>query len=116
MASLAERHCVACRGKTPALTEDQFAPLLAELEGWTVEDGRHLRKTYRLRDFRQAQELAHRIGWIAEEENHHPDLSLGWGRLEVTIWTHAAGGLTENDFVLAAKCDRAWKGLLADSR
>jgi len=75
-------------------------------DGWEIVENHHLRKTYRLPDFAQALALVNRIGAVAEAEDHHPDLYLAWGRVDVTIWTHKIGGLTESDFILAAKCDR----------
>ncbi len=108
MAGLAERTCVPCRGGVPPLTPEQIRPLLAQLEGWRVVDNHHLEKRYALNDFAQALELVNRIGAVAEEQGHHPDLYLAWGRVEVKIWTHKIDGLTESDFILAAKCDRAY--------
>jgi 4a-hydroxytetrahydrobiopterin dehydratase len=107
MASLADQQCVPCKGGVPPLTEAQIAPLLAQLEGWRVVDTHHLEKTYTLKNFTQALELVNRIGAIAEAQNHHPDIWLAWGRVGVTIWTHKINGLTESDFIFAAKCDRA---------
>jgi 4a-hydroxytetrahydrobiopterin dehydratase len=89
----------------PPLTEDEVRPLLAQLEGWRVVDNHHLEKTYRLRNFAEALELVNRIGAIAEQQKHHPDLYLAWAKVVVTVWTHKIDGLTESDFVLAAKCD-----------
>lgn len=106
--SLADRRCVPCRGGVPPLTAAEIAPLLAQIDAWTVVDGHHLEKTYRLQNFAAALELVNRIGAIAEEQNHHPDLLLAWGRVGVKIWTHKIDGLTESDFVFAAKCDRAF--------
>jgi 4a-hydroxytetrahydrobiopterin dehydratase len=108
VSALADRRCVPCRGGVPPLTADAIAPLLEELDGWRVADNHHLEKTYRLKNFAQALDLVNRIGAIAEAENHHPDLTLAWGRVGVTIWTHKIDGLTESDFVFAAKCDRAF--------
>lgn len=105
MPELAERACVPCRGGVPPLTAEEIKPLLAQLEGWTVADSHHLEKTYSLRDFATALDLVNRIGAVAESEQHHPDIYLAWGRVRVTIWTHKIDGLTESDFVLAAKCD-----------
>jgi 4a-hydroxytetrahydrobiopterin dehydratase len=107
MASLADRPCVPCRGGVPPLGPEQVAPLLAQLDAWTVVDNHHLEKTYRLPNFARALELVNAIGAIAEAENHHPDLTLAWGRVGVTIWTHKIDGLTESDFIFAAKCDQA---------
>ena len=102
-----------CEGDVAPLTEEQMAPLLSQLEGWQVEDAeghRQLVKTFRLRDFLGAVDLVNRITPVAEAEGHHPDLLVTWGRVRVQLWTHAAGGLTENDFVLAAKIDRVASG------
>lgn len=107
MASLADQQCIPCKGGVPPLTEAQIAPLLPQLEGWRVVDTHHLEKTYTLKNFAQALELVNRIGAIAEAQNHHPDIWLAWGRVGVTIWTHKINGLTESDFIFAAKCDRA---------
>lgn len=106
---LADRACVPCKGDTPPLTSEQWQPLLAEVRDWEVIDGHHLQRTYRLRDFATALELVNRIGAIAEEQFHHPDIELAWGRVGVKIWTHKIDGLTESDFVFAAKCDREFK-------
>jgi len=107
MADLAERNCVPCRGGVPALTADAIARLLAQLDGWRVVDEHHLEKRYALANFADALALVNRIGAIAEAQHHHPDLFLAWGVVGVTIWTHKINGLTESDFVLAAKCDAA---------
>ncbi|GIW71577.1 MAG: putative pterin-4-alpha-carbinolamine dehydratase [Planctomycetota bacterium] len=107
MSELADRQCVPCRGGVPPLDAAQIAPLLGQLEpGWQVIGGHHLQRRYRLKNFREALALANRIGELAEQQRHHPELRLGWGYLEVAIWTHKVDGLTESDFVLAAKCDR----------
>jgi 4a-hydroxytetrahydrobiopterin dehydratase len=107
--ALAEKSCVPCKGGVPPLTAEQQKPLLAALgpNGWTVANGHHLEKQYKFPDFAQALTFVNRIGAIAEEEGHHPDITLGWGKVGVTIWTHKIDGLTESDFVLAAKLDRA---------
>ncbi|HEX7408731.1 MAG TPA: 4a-hydroxytetrahydrobiopterin dehydratase [Candidatus Binatia bacterium] len=111
MAGLAERTCVPCRGGVPPLTPEQVAPLLAQLEGWKVVENHYLEKSYDLEDFAQALDLVNRIGAVAEEQGHHPDLFLTWGRVDVSIWTHKIDGLTESDFILAAKCDQACAGM-----
>jgi 4a-hydroxytetrahydrobiopterin dehydratase len=110
MAGLSEKTCIPCRGGIPPLTGEQIAPLLAQLEGWSVVSEHHLEKTYPLESFTAALDLANRIGQIAEEQGHHPDLHVSWGRLGVRIWTHKIDGLTESDFILAAKCDAARSG------
>lgn len=114
MASLAERTCIPCRGGVPPLTHEQLAPLVAQIDpAWEVReipDERRgsvtiLRRTYRFDDFAQAMAFALRVGELAEEQQHHPDLHVGWGKVTVEIWTHKIGGLTESDVVFAAKCD-----------
>jgi 4a-hydroxytetrahydrobiopterin dehydratase len=108
MAGLAERTCIPCRGGVPPLTPEQVAPLLAQLEGWKAVENHYLEKSYDLADFAQALALVNRIGAVAEAQGHHPDLFLTWGRVDVSIWTHKIDGLTESDFILAAKCDATY--------
>lgn len=114
MSDLAQRTCVPCRGGVPPLGDAAIAPLLAQVgPDWRVvehPDPKHgsvkvLTRTYRFADFTGALEAAVRIGAVAEEQQHHPDLHVSWGRLTVDIWTHKIGGLTESDFIFAAKCD-----------
>lgn len=102
---LASRHCVPCRGDTPPLSPAERQRLLGELEGWQIVEGHHLAKSYRFPDFATALAYVNRLGAVAESEGHHPDIELTWGRVTVRIWTHAIDGLTESDFVLAAKAD-----------
>ena len=111
-AALAEKECVPCKGGVPPVGESEQRRLLAELgpNGWQVANGHHLEKQYKFPDFVQALAFVNRIGAIAEAQGHHPDIALGWGRVGVTIWTHKIDGLTESDFVLAAKFDRALAG------
>jgi 4a-hydroxytetrahydrobiopterin dehydratase len=104
--SLADQKCVPCRGGVPPLTASERAPLLAQLRGWEVVDGHHLTKTYAFPDFVQALSFVNRVGALAEDNGHHPDVYLAWGKVRLDIWTHKIDGLTESDFVLAAKCDR----------
>lgn len=106
--SLADKSCVPCRGGVPPLNEAQYRPLLAQLDGWTVESGHHLTRTYTFPDFASALAFVNRVGAVAEEQGHHPDIYLAWGKARVDIWTHKINGLTESDFVLAAKCDRVF--------
>jgi 4a-hydroxytetrahydrobiopterin dehydratase len=107
MDDLASRDCEPCRGGVPPLGGPAIRALLAQLRGWACVQEHHLQKRYALADFAAALDLVNRIGRVAEAQDHHPDLGLGWGWVEVRIWTHAIDGLTENDFVLAAKCDAA---------
>jgi 4a-hydroxytetrahydrobiopterin dehydratase len=106
--SLADQTCVPCKGGVPPLSAAEIAPLLAQLDGWEVQEDKRLLRTYRVKNFAEALALANRVGAIAEEQAHHPDLCVAWGRLRVEIWTHKIDGLTESDFVFAAKCDRAY--------
>lgn len=103
---LADEECVPCHGGMPTLSEADAAELLRELDaGWEVVEGHHLEKSFELPDFAAALDFVNRVGELAEAEGHHPDLHLSWGRVDVRIWTHAVDGLTENDFVLAAKIE-----------
>jgi 4a-hydroxytetrahydrobiopterin dehydratase len=106
MSGLSERECVPCRGGVPPLTEQEIKPLLAELAGWKVVNGHHLKKDHSFKDFREALDFVNRVAELAEQQGHHPDICFGWGKAEITIWTHKIDGLTESDFVLAAKIDR----------
>lgn len=106
---LAQKHCVPCRGGIPPLTEEERRPLLEELgHGWEVKDGHHLTRSYEFPDFVTALGYVNRLGEIAEEEGHHPDLYLSWGKVRVDVWTHKIDGLTESDFVFAAKAQQAF--------
>ena len=106
MAELAELQCVPCRGGVPPLHGPEIQQLLAQLEGWQVVNEHHLLKTYGFENFRASLEFVNRIGELAEQQGHHPDICFGWGKAEVKIWTHKIDGLTESDFVLAAKIDK----------
>jgi 4a-hydroxytetrahydrobiopterin dehydratase len=111
MTTLADKQCVPCRGGVPPLEPGEVARLLDELRGgWRVIDNHHLEKTYTFDDFRQALDFTNRVGEVAEAEGHHPDIYLSWGQVQLEIWTHKINGLTESDFVLAAKADRALGG------
>jgi 4a-hydroxytetrahydrobiopterin dehydratase len=103
---LADKTCVPCRGNVPPLKGDALNALKAELPDWDVVEEHHLHKAFKFPDFQQALEFVNRAGAIAEEQGHHPDILLGWGKAEVTIFTHKINGLTESDFVLAAKINR----------
>ena len=106
MAELSERQCVPCRGGVPPLNGDEIKGLLHQLHGWQVVNEHHLLKTYQFKDFRESLNFVNRIGELAEEQGHHPDICFGWGKADITIWTHKIDGLTESDFVLAAKIDK----------
>lgn len=107
MAELAQKSCVPCRGGVPPLSGEELRRLEQQLPAWKVVDGHHLRREYRFADFATALAFVNRIGAIAEHEGHHPDIELGWGRVAVTTFTHKIDGLTESDFILAAKIEQA---------
>ena len=106
MTELAERQCVPCRGGVPPLKGDEITKLSGQLTGWEVVKEHHLRREYKFKDFREALLFVNRVGELAEAQGHHPDICFAWGKAEVMIWTHKIDGLTESDFVLAAKIDR----------
>lgn len=105
MSLLAAKTCVPCRGGVPPLKGQEIAPLARELRDWQVVEEHHLFKSYQFPDFRTALDFVNRVGELAEEQGHHPDILLAWGKVEITIWTHKINGLTESDFILAAKID-----------
>lgn len=106
MSELSSKQCVPCRGGVPPLTAEEIQPLLAQLTGWEVVLQHHLKKNYSFSNFAEALAFVNRVGEVAEEQGHHPDICFGWGKVEVTIWTHKIDGLTESDFILAAKIDQ----------
>ena len=107
MSALADKECVPCKGGTPALKGNDLARLQESLGGgWRVIEEHHLEKEFKFKDFKQALAFTNKVGNLAEEQNHHPDIYLAWGRVKLTIWTHSVNGLSEGDFVLAAKADR----------
>jgi len=109
MAELAEKNCVPCRGGVPALKGAELVAVSAQLPGWQVVDEHHVTRSFKFKNFRTALEFVNRVGELAEQQGHHPDLFLAWGRVDVTTWTHKINGLTESDFILAAKIDRLYQ-------
>ena len=105
MSELSSRQCVPCKGGVPALKGDEIKTLLDQLQGWQVVNEHHLVKNYRFADFLESMTFVNRVGELAEEQGHHPDICFGWGQAEISIWTHKIDGLTESDFILAAKID-----------
>ena len=104
--ALANEKCIPCRGGVPALKGEELQALAGELGNeWRVVDEHHLEREYRFPDFAAALAFTNEVGALAEEQGHHPDLCLGWGKVVITIWTHKIDGLTRSDFVLAAKID-----------
>lgn len=107
--SLADQDCVPCKGGVPPMERDQAEELLAELEeGWKLNEDGHLERAYTFDNFVDAMAFANRVGDIAEEQSHHPDLHVSWGKCVVEIWTHKIQGLTKSDFYFAAKADRVY--------
>jgi 4a-hydroxytetrahydrobiopterin dehydratase len=106
MTDLASKTCVPCRGGIPPLKGKELQDLAKQVPGWVVVNEHHITKTFPFPDFRQALAFVNKVGDVAEEQGHHPDILLGWGKAEITSWTHKIDGLTESDFILAAKIDK----------
>jgi 4a-hydroxytetrahydrobiopterin dehydratase len=104
--TLADKTCVPCRGGVPPLKGDALKVFGNQLPEWEVVNEHHLHRTFPFPNFQKALDFANRVGQIAEEQGHHPDILVSWGRAEVTTYTHKIDGLTESDFILAAKIDR----------
>lgn len=105
MSELSEKKCVPCSGGVPPLKGEALQALQRQVEGWTVVDEHHITKAFKFPNFRKALDFVNRIGEIAEEQGHHPVITFTWGKVEITTYTHKIGGLTESDFILAAKID-----------
>ena len=105
--SLAQGKCTPCQGGVEPLKGEAIGKYASELaQDWQVIEEHHLEKTFTFKNFRQALDLTNKIGELAEDQGHHPEILLGWGKVKVTVWTHKIGGLHENDFILAAKIDQ----------
>ena len=106
--ALFDQKCEACEGLSTRLDPQRIASSLSTLDdAWSIIEDHHLFRAFRFPDFKTALDFTNRIGRIAEDEGHHPDIALGWGKVEVTLWTHSVDGLTRNDFILASKISRA---------
>jgi 4a-hydroxytetrahydrobiopterin dehydratase len=105
MSNLAGKTCVPCRGGTPPLKGEEMERLRREVPEWEVVEEHHLRRRLRFKNFREALSFVNLVGELAEEQGHHPDVCFGWGYAELTVWTHKIDGLTESDFIFAAKVD-----------
>jgi 4a-hydroxytetrahydrobiopterin dehydratase len=104
MNELARKKCLPCEGGVAPLTQSQLGPLLKGLDGWALE-GNAIAKTYRFADYHETMAFVNATAWISHREGHHPDLAVGYNQCRVSYWTHAIGGLSENDFICAAKVD-----------
>ncbi|MBF0238527.1 MAG: 4a-hydroxytetrahydrobiopterin dehydratase [SAR324 cluster bacterium] len=106
MGGLSQKQCVPCQGGVPPLQGTELQQLLRQLDSqWQLVEEHHLEKEYRFPDFKSALDFTNRIGALAESEGHHPDIHLAWGRVKLVYWTHKIDGLTESDFIMAAKSD-----------
>lgn len=104
--ALSKKNCIPCRGGIPPLKGESLAELHRQLDGgWKVIDEHHLEKEYLFKNFREALDFTNKLGEIAEQEGHHPDIALSYGKVAVRLWTHKIDGLSESDFILAAKYD-----------
>jgi 4a-hydroxytetrahydrobiopterin dehydratase len=103
---LADKQCVPCRGGTPPLKGGDLEQIHKSVPSWTVTDEHHIHREFKFPDFKQALDFVNRVGAIAEEQGHHPDILLTWGKAAITLWTHSINGLSESDFIMAAKIDR----------
>jgi 4a-hydroxytetrahydrobiopterin dehydratase len=109
VSELADKTCVPCTGSVPALKGAAVQELLSKLSGWQAINEHHLEKKYEFDDFVTALAFVNKVGELAEYQAHHPDIHLSWGEVRIEVWTHAIDGLTESDFILAAKCDRLYR-------
>jgi len=106
MSELATKTCVPCRGGIPPLSGKELDDLAKQVPQWKVIDGHHISRAFAFPDFRQALSFVNKVGDLAESQGHHPDILLSWGKAVITTWTHKIDGLTESDFILAAKIDK----------
>lgn len=106
MTELAKKVCVPCKGGVPPLSGRELTGLLDQVHGWTVVGEHHIQKEFKFPNFAKALEFVNLTGALAEEQGHHPDIYLAWGKVEIKLWTHKIDGLTESDFIMAAKIDQ----------
>ena len=107
--ALLKKHCVPCEGGVPPMTTEETKKLLRQLPGWKLNRQKHLYRQYKFKNFVQAMRFVNAIAKIAERENHHPDMTIQYSKVQVELWTHAINGLSENDFILAAKIEKVTK-------
>ncbi len=107
MRDLTSKKCVPCSIGAIPLNKEDIQTFLKDLnENWAVKDDKQIERTFKFKDFKEALEFTNKVGALAEEEGHHPDICLAWGKVVVTLWTHKIDGLHENDFIMAAKIDK----------
>ena len=105
--SLKEKTCIPCQGGIPPLTIEEIKPFMVQInDDWKLIADHHIERVFTFPDFQTALDFVNSAGEICEKEDHHADFELSWGRVKIMIWTHKINGLTESDFVLAAKFDR----------
>lgn len=108
MPELADKTCVPCKGGVEAFKAGTIAAVHKQVPNWKVVKNHHITREFTFPDFRQALDFVNRVGEVAEEQGHHPDIFLTWGKAGVTLWTHSIDGLSESDFIMAAKIDRLY--------
>jgi len=107
MSNLAQKQCVPCKGGIPPLKGKALEPLFQQLKkGWALIQEHHLEKNFTFKNFKEALVFTNKIGGLAEAQGHHPDIHLSWGNVKIILWTHKINGLSESDFILAAKIDQ----------
>ena len=106
MSELASKNCVPCRGGTPPLAGEELEALAKQVPQWTVVNKHHITRAFKFNNFLDALAFVNKVGALAEQQGHHPDIFLAWGKAEVTTWTHSVNGLSESDFILAAKINQ----------
>ena len=110
MSDLADKKCIPCEGGIPSFDISEIHKYLKKVDGWDVKNNEeksfYLIKYFKFKNFKESQEFVNKVGDIAEQEGHHPDISFGWGYCSIKIFTHAIKGLAESDFILASKIDR----------
>ena len=106
MSELASKTCVPCKGGVPPLKGLELQRILRQVPEWKAVNEHHITRAFTFPDFKQALALVNKVGELAEQQGHHPDIFLAWGKVEITLWTHKIDGLTESDLIMAAKIDQ----------